>query len=196
LFVRISTGKIKLIHALQAVLPKNLYERVNDLKISKSPPEEDLFDRIKAYKKGLVISNTTSSEVLLAKCCHPLPGDRLVGYIKRGSGVSVHRVECRQIEGLLPDNIRIIRDIRWDAPKSAQFEASLRLNSTDMKGILVHITKVLLDAGIDIRQIGSDRLPDGLITFKIDVLCSSTRQLEKAMDELKDIEGMIDARRQ
>lgn len=196
LFVRISTGKMKLIHALQGVLPKNLYERVHDLKISKSPPEEDLFDRIKAYKKGLVISDTMSSEVLLAKCCHPLPGDRLVGYIKRGSGVSVHRVECRQIERLLPDNIRIIRDIRWATPKSAQFEAGLRLTSTDMRGILVHITKVLLEAGIDTRQIGSDRLPDGSITFKIDVLCSSSRQIEKAMDELKDIEGMIDAVRQ
>ncbi len=195
LFVKLSTGKIKLIHALQAVLPKNLYENVHTLKISKSPPEEDLFNRIRAYKKGLVISDTTSSEVLLAKCCHPVPGDRVVGYVKRGSGVSVHRVECKQIERLLPDSIRIIRNIRWNVPKSSQFDACLRLNSTDMKGILARITKALLNTDIDIRQMRSDRLPDGSITFKIDVLCSSARQIEKAMDELKDIEGMIDIER-
>jgi len=196
LFVKLSTGRIKLIHALQAVLPKNLYENVHTLKMSKSPPEEDLFNRIRAYKKGLVISDTTSSEVFLARCCHPVPGDRVVGYVKRGSGVSVHRVECKQVERLLPDSIRIIRDIRWNVPKASQFDTSLRLNSIDTKGILVRITKTLLDANIDIQQMRSDRLPDGLITFKIDVLCSSARQIEKAMDELKDIEGMIDIERQ
>lgn len=196
LFVKLSTGKIKLIHALQSVLPKNLYENVHTLKMSKSPPEEDLFNRIRAYKKGLVISDTTSPEVLLARCCHPVPGDRVVGYVKRGSGVSVHRVECKQVERLLPDNVRIIRDIRWNVPKSSQFDASLRLNSINAKGILVRITQALLNNEIDIRQMRSDRLPDGLITFKIDVLCSSAKQIGKAMDELKDIEGMIDIERQ
>ncbi|HUT02963.1 MAG TPA: RelA/SpoT family protein [bacterium] len=195
LFVKVSLGKIKVLHALEFVLPKNLYEKVHTLKVAKTPPQADLLARIRAYKKGLVISDPTASEVILAKCCHPLPGDRVVGYIKRGSGVSIHRIECSRVEELLPDNIRIIRHIRWDVPKSSLFDTRLRLVSVDKKGILVYITKALLNANVDLRQTRSDRLPDGSILFKIDAQCSSARQIEKAMDHLKDIEGIIEIER-
>ncbi|MBN1592642.1 MAG: bifunctional (p)ppGpp synthetase/guanosine-3',5'-bis(diphosphate) 3'-pyrophosphohydrolase [Candidatus Coatesbacteria bacterium] len=193
---KLSTGKMKLIQALQAVLPKTIFEKVQSLQISKTPPEEDLLGRIMSYKKGLVISDTTSSEVILAKCCHPLPGDVVVGYIKRGSGVSIHRLECSQVEQLLPDNIRILRNIRWSVPKNSTFDAMLKLKSVNAKGILVSITKALLAADIDIQQIRSDKLPDASIAFKINIFCHSSKQIEKAMDSLNDIEGMIEVVRQ
>jgi len=195
LLVKISTGKIKLMHALQAVLTKNQFEKVHKLSVSKAPPEQDLLDRIRAYAKGLVISDTTSSEVVLAKCCHPVPGDKVIGYIKRGSGVSVHRIECKNVEHILHDSIRAIRDIRWDVSKDASFEVRLSLHSTDRKGVLVDITKTLLGENIDIRQINSETLEDCSILFKMDVMVSSARQLGRAIDALNDIEGMIEVKR-
>ncbi|RLC48401.1 MAG: (p)ppGpp synthetase [Candidatus Coatesbacteria bacterium] len=195
LFVKVSLGKIKVLHALEFVLPKNLYEKVHTLKVAKTPPQADLLDRIRAYKSGLVISDKTVSEVTFAKCCHPLPGDPVVGYIKRGSGVSIHRIECSRVEGLLPDNIRIIRHIRWNVPKSSLFDTSLRFVSVDKKGILVDITRALLNADVDLRQTRSDRQPDGTIRFKIDAQCSSAKQIEEAIDQLKDIEGIIEIER-
>ena len=196
LFVQICSGKLKEYDVLQGVLPKNQFEKIRNLAISKTSPKADLLGRIRAYAdEELVISDATSSEIILARCCHPIPGDQIVGYIKRGSGVTIHRIECRGIEQILPDSIRIIRDIRWDVPEEKTFDVPLKLHSINRRGILVDITKALFDASIDMRQLKSEALLDGTIIFRMDVLVSSASQLERALDSLKDIVGMVELER-
>ena len=92
--------------------------------------------------------------VRFARCCNPVPGDDIVGYITRGRGVSIHRRDCTNIV----DNAEIVdrfMEVEWDIDKAIEFQVEIQIKATDRKGLLSEVTLLLAEAKIPINALNA-----------------------------------------
>ena len=125
----------------------------------------------------------------LAKCCTPVPGERIVGYITRGRGVSVHSESCPNVRNLLYDPERRIT-VAWAGEKAEAYAIELELLSDDRPGLLADLTQAIAEEGSNIRRIEarSEETKKGYISISLDT--SDLKQLEKILARLKDVPGV------
>jgi GTP pyrophosphokinase len=133
--------------------------------------------------------------VRYTKCCNPLPGDEIVGFITRGRGVSVHGAECPNVDQLLYEPDRKI-NVSWDAAPRTAHQVKIRVTiGKDRPGILAAISTAISASKINIAQadvrVTEDR--KGLNTFTLEV--SDLKQLESAMEAIRQIEGILGVER-
>ncbi len=122
--------------------------------------------------------------VYRGRCCNPIPGEAIVGYVTRGKGVGVHATRCPNVESLMYDSERRI-DVRWVRKKGAVYAAQLTARVDDRKGILKDLTGVVANAGLNIRSIKSrDLTPgeDAVIVLVVEVADKS--ELDRVADAL------------
>ncbi len=131
--------------------------------------------------------------VYRARCCSPLHGEPIVGYITRGKGVAVHSEQCANVQNLLYQADRRI-DVQWAAqPQSAQ-PVKLLLRTDDRAGLLTSITAVIADHGANIQNVGA-RTGEGQATIELVVSVSDMKQLERILAGLRKISGVHEALR-
>ena len=125
----------------------------------------------------------------LAQCCTPVPGERIVGYITRGRGVSVHSESCPNVRNLLYDPERRIT-VAWAGEKAEAYAIELELLSDDRPGLLADLTQAIAEEGSNIRRIEarSEETKKGYISISLDT--SDLKQLEKILARLKDVPGV------
>ncbi len=132
--------------------------------------------------------------VFRAKCCNPIPGDEIVGYVTRGRGVAVHSSTCPNVQNLLYEAERRI-DVEWGgSPVGSTYPVNLLIRAQDRPGMLADITSVISDTGSNIRTLGSH--PDTLHA-RIDVTLEITdrKQLERIMANIRRISGVFGVER-
>jgi len=131
----------------------------------------------------------------MAKCCNPLPGERIVGYITRGRGVSVHSVDCPNVKNLLYNPEREI-EVRWAKEVDEVFEATVFLETEDQKGMLARLTQVVAEFKSNITSIGArtTETGQGLIEMKLEV--RDRKHLAKILQGLEDTAGVLRVTRQ
>ena len=125
----------------------------------------------------------------LAKCCSPVPGERIVGYITRGRGVSVHSESCPNVRNLLYDPERRI-DVAWAGAKSSAYAIELEVVSDDRPGLLADLTQAIAGEGSNIRRIEarSEESQKGYVSVSLET--SDLRHLEKIVAKLKGVHGV------
>ncbi|HEX2712156.1 MAG TPA: ACT domain-containing protein, partial [Candidatus Acidoferrales bacterium] len=127
--------------------------------------------------------------VYRAKCCNPIPGDEIVGYVTRGRGVAVHSAACPNVQNLLYQAERRI-NVEWAASSEATFPVNLLIRTRDRPGMLADITTVISEAGSNIRTLESR--PDNLharIEATLDI--ADRKQLERILTSIKKISGVF-----
>ena len=132
--------------------------------------------------------------VKLAKCCMPVPGDEIIGYVTRGQGVSVHRRDCPNVPDLATDRDRLM-DVEWSGEPGTPFMVAIAIEALDRKHLLRDITAVLGDLHINILSANvttrSDRV--AMLTFNFEL--ADPTHLEYAMRSIRDVPGVYDAYR-
>jgi GTP diphosphokinase / guanosine-3',5'-bis(diphosphate) 3'-diphosphatase len=131
--------------------------------------------------------------VYRAKCCNPIPGDEIVGYVTRGRGVAVHSTACPNVQNLLYQSERRIA-VDWTGSSASTFPVSLLIRTKDRPGMLAEITGVISEAGSNIRTL--DSRPDNLharIGLTLDI--ADRKQLERILTNIKKISGVFDVER-
>jgi GTP pyrophosphokinase len=129
----------------------------------------------------------------LAKCCNPIPGDEIVGYVTRGRGVAVHALSCPNVQNLLYEPERRI-DVGWAESSGTQFTVSLIIRTQNRPGMLADITSVISAAGSNIRTLASQ--PDNLnarVEVTLEIL--NRKQLERISANIKKISGVFGVER-
>jgi GTP pyrophosphokinase len=129
----------------------------------------------------------------LAKCCNPILGDEIVGYVTRGRGVAVHLTSCPNVQNLLYESERRI-EVGWAEASGAQFTVSLIIRTQDRPGMLADVTAVISEAGSNIRTLASQ--PDKLnarVEATLDIV--NRKQLEKIVANVKKISGVFGVER-
>jgi GTP pyrophosphokinase len=126
----------------------------------------------------------------MAKCCNPLPGERIVGYITRGRGVSVHSVDCPNVKNLLYNPEREI-EVRWAKEVDEVFGATIFIETEDQKGMLAKLTQVVAEYKSNITSIGArtTETGQGMIEMRLEV--RDRKHLTKILQALRDTTGVI-----
>ncbi len=132
--------------------------------------------------------------VYRAKCCNPIPGEGITGYITRGKGVSVHSVTCPNLLNLMVDPERRV-DVSWEGEKDARYDITLSVNVEDRKGILADITAIIADMNTDIRTIEAKTFEDQLGAIDVTVSIGNLKELERITRSLRSVDGVLDVGR-
>ena len=143
---------------------------------------------------GVVVVGTADVWVKLAKCCTPVPGDPILGFVTRGSGVSVHRRDCTNIESLLAQPDRLI-DVEWAPSSSSVFLVQLQVEALDRSRLLSDVTRVLSDQHVNILsasvQTSRDRVALSRFTFEM----GEPSHLDHVIRAVRRIDGVFDVYR-
>jgi GTP pyrophosphokinase len=148
--------------------------------------------------KGIAIKGIEDMSVRFARCCNPVPGDEVVGFITRGRGITVHRSDCVNIM-CLEDSERIrITPVEWHLPKDSgkaqEFRASLDVMCEDKAGLVMEITRLLVEEKINLDSINSRKNKDGT-TVNIKFPITGKGMLEKLISKILNINGVYDVAR-
>jgi GTP pyrophosphokinase len=132
--------------------------------------------------------------VRLAKCCTPVPGDPIVGFVTRGSGVSVHRADCTNVVTLRNEPDRMI-DVQWAPTASSVFLVQIQIEALDRSGLLSDVTRVLSEHHVNILSAtvstSSDRLALSRFVFEM----SDTVHLDRLLNAVRRIDTVYDVYR-
>jgi guanosine-3',5'-bis(diphosphate) 3'-pyrophosphohydrolase len=129
----------------------------------------------------------------LAKCCNPLPGERIVGYITRGKGVAVHSANCPNVKNLMFNPDREIA-VEWAEQRQAQFQVELEVLMEDRQGILARVVSTIANLKTNIRQMDS-RTVDGRATAELVLEIADLKHLEKVTRSIEGLDGVMQVER-
>lgn len=174
-------------------------------KISESSPEIEEIDLSKAEtpvekaeekpSSAIVVRGVGDVLVRFARCCTPVPGDKIAGYITRGRGISVHRVDCPNFKELAKLQPEAIVDVSWARKPSTTFRVQIRVLAVDRPQLLRDITAVLSDSGVNIVSANLKISKEGLAIFNFVFEIGNTSILNKILQSIKSIENVFDAYR-
>ena len=151
-------------------------------------------------KGGVIIDGEPGCQVKFAKCCNPLPGDKIVGFVTRGFGVSVHKSDCPNVSLSRKNEENLSRWVRaeWERSESEQqssYEARLMIIAEDKIGVFASISMALADMRVSISSINTQTLKSGEVALNIQVGCRSTSHYESIVSRLRSIQSVISVTR-
>ncbi len=148
-------------------------------------------------KSGIVVKGIADVSVRFSKCCSPVPGDEIVGFVTRGRGVSIHRTDCPNMLNLPEmERIRLI-DAEWqqESMPDEKYVAEITIYANDRKGLLVDISKALTEKNISILGVNTRTNKQGQATLQVNFEIGSRLELDRIIDKLRGIESVIDIER-
>ena len=149
-------------------------------------------------KSGIVVKGIADLSVRFSKCCSPVPGDEIVGFITRGRGISIHRTDCINILNLPElERARLI-DAEWQEPDkvaSEKYMAEIKIYANNRNGLLADISKALTEKNIDILSMNTRTNKQGLATMQISFEISGREELNRVIDKIRGIASVIDIER-
>ncbi len=143
-------------------------------------------------ESGIVVKGADNLLIRRATCCNPVPGDPIIGYISKGKGITVHRVDCPNISNLREEDRQRLINVNWDTPDSnRKYYVDLQVVSEERKGIFKDISKVCDD--YDIEVVGLNLTPGepGTTNTLITVEITDMHQMQRLLTALRQVEGVI-----
>ncbi|MCI7619442.1 MAG: bifunctional (p)ppGpp synthetase/guanosine-3',5'-bis(diphosphate) 3'-pyrophosphohydrolase [Firmicutes bacterium] len=141
---------------------------------------------------GIIVKGADNLMIKLAKCCNPVPGDEIVGFITKGRGISVHRCDCSNITSLPESEKARFIEVEWEDLKVGKsYNADICIIGTDRKGMLSDISRVCEDMDIHLSGVNAKSGKDGSLTMTITLSISSTQEMQKVLRNLRNIEGVL-----
>ncbi len=159
---------------------------------------QDKQKRHKPVTGGVVIKGIEDVAVRFSKCCSPVPGDEIVGFITRGRGISIHRTDCANLLALPEHERARLIEAEWEAaPENSPefFSAEITIYANDRKGILFDISKVFTESNINVSSMNTRTSKQGLATITICFDIKGIQQLNTAIARIRNIESIIDIER-
>ncbi|MFJ8586949.1 RelA/SpoT family protein [Streptomyces sp. NPDC093595] len=159
-----------------------------------APPSRGRAKRRAKADPGVVVKGVEDVWVKLARCCTPVPGDPIIGFVTRGSGVSVHRADCVNVDSLSQQPERIL-DVEWAPTQSSVFLVAIQVEALDRSRLLSDVTRVLSDQHVNILsaavQTSRDRVATSRFTFEM----GDPKHLGHVLKAVRGVEGVYDVYR-
>lgn len=199
LYLAIGTGSLIASSYISRLKEENLPEKKTTIEdINKEIEEQEIKNHNKARQEnsyGVTVKGERNLMVRFARCCSPVPGDDIMGYITKGRGVSVHRTDCINMEALLKNEPDKVVDVSWGNAKGASYIAEIRVKADDRMGILTDVMQVITESKLEVNALNanSGKGNDAAITIKVKI--DSIEQLRELMKKIRHIKGVTDVYR-
>ncbi len=162
--------------------------------LKKNQPEEFTIhaQKRKTSSNGIEVLGIDNCLVRISKCCSPVPGDEIVGFITKGRGVSVHRADCPNIQpDVLPpeDKFRFIK-VQWAETSGNSYIATLRVEAHDMPGMMMKISTVIAELELNCVSINAKSTKDRMSVMTLGIEIRSTEELQRAITRINGVSGV------
>jgi GTP pyrophosphokinase len=167
---------------MKLLFPKEFPEEVEEIVLKK--PIKDA----KKTSSTVIVAGHNEIDVHFAKCCNPVPGDKIVGYITKGRGISVHRADCSNVLNLTDPN-RIV-EVEWNKYSTGSFTAEIHIKANESPGTIIQISKTFLDMGIPVTALNAKNEKNEYDFFSATLEVKSRRELNlliKNLNKIKEI---------
>ncbi len=166
---------------------ENIEEKIQELATAKAK-------KPKSSNAGIIVKGIDNCLVKLSKCCNPLPGDEIVGYITKGRGVSVHRKDCTNIGDLLSEENRMI-DVEWDKEEKIAYHADIEVCSNDRTGLLLDILKEIGTTKAKIEGVNTKVTKEKIAIIDITLEIENLAELSKAIKAIRKVNSVYEVNR-
>ena len=150
-------------------------------------------------RSGIVVRGIHDLAVRFSKCCSPVPGDEIVGFVTRGRGVSIHRTDCVNILNLPEIERERLMDAEWEASPEEEGEGKylveIKIYANNRSGLLADISRALTEKNIDILSMNTRVSKQGVATLSTSFEIGSRQELLRIIDKIRTIESVIDIER-
>ncbi|MBR5543133.1 MAG: bifunctional (p)ppGpp synthetase/guanosine-3',5'-bis(diphosphate) 3'-pyrophosphohydrolase [Oscillospiraceae bacterium] len=146
---------------------------------------------------GVIVPGVENCLVKFARCCTPIPGDSIIGFITRGYGVSVHRADCQNVTNAMKESDDLSRwiSVSWADDITDKFQTSLQISAKDRGGLVMDIASIFNNIKVPMHQMDARRLGDGYAIINVVLNTNGKDQLEFIMNKLNSVPGVIDVKR-
>ena len=148
----------------------------------------------KPTSSGIIVKGIDNCLVKFAKCCNPVPGDRIIGYITKGRGVSVHRSDCININELLEQEDRII-EVAWYEKSKTSYTVNIEIFSNDRDGLLSDIVREFSNEKVSIMDIRSKVTKEKIVITEVTTEIENLETLNKLFRVLRKIDSVYEVKR-
>lgn len=140
---------------------------------------------------GIVVKGVSNLMIRIARCCNPVPGDSIVGFITKGRGISVHRRDCSNVKPLLADHKDRFLPVEWEDLKTGKaYNADIGVVAKDRKRIFSDLSKACDDMDVHIGGVNAKSAADGDVHITLTLSISSTQEMQKVLRSLRNVEGV------
>ncbi|MEA4922085.1 MAG: bifunctional (p)ppGpp synthetase/guanosine-3',5'-bis(diphosphate) 3'-pyrophosphohydrolase [Eubacteriaceae bacterium] len=144
---------------------------------------------------GVIVKGADNLLIRLARCCNPVPGDEIIGFITKGRGISVHRKDCVNITSLPPNERARFIDVEWDSNKETSYEADITVIASDRKGLFSDLSKACESMDVHIAGVNTQKSKDGDLVVVLTLSIEDIPQMQKLLRVLKSIQGIEEVHR-
>jgi GTP pyrophosphokinase len=186
LFIDVARGHLGLAQVVRELLPD----------ATKQPPQTGLSSLLTRWRgrseSPVLISGEDGVLVSFARCCAPLPGEHVAGFITRGRGISVHKIDCEQLKAQDADR-RIA--VEWDPRSASRHAGEIQILCVDKPGMLSNITKVCEQAQVNISRAEARNVADGRAVCTLELAVRDVGELTKVIKSIEKIQGVESVQR-
>ena len=145
---------------------------------------------------GIIVSGAENLMIRVARCCSPVPGDEIVGFITKGRGITVHRRDCPNIRSLSAEEQARFIEVQWeDRGSSKSYVTDVVIEANDRKGLLSDISRTCDELGVDIEGLNGKKTKDGGIRIELTLMITGTTQMQHIRRSLQNVQGVINVYR-
>lgn len=190
LFARLGYGRFSVRQVVRKLFPEGTVPDPKQLRSKPPVIDAPATRQLPKAEETLAVQGSDDILIYRARCCNPIPGDPVVGYVTRGKGVGVHSTACHNVQNLMFEVERRI-DVHWEPQDGATYEARLTAHVNDRRGVLKDMTSILTNEGVNIvkvesRGVRSDRTV--MVDFVVDV--ADRRHLERVTSALEAMDSV------
>ncbi len=193
MFVAVGDGRVSPITVIRRLQRQVHDDEGDDDDDLLQPPRRD-GRAPQPVRGGIIIEGMQDLLVRIARCCAPVPGDDIVGFITVGRGVSVHRADCTNVGALAERSERMI-EVSWAPQQAGSYFVWIQVEALDRARLLRDVTNVLAENGANITASSSATGSDRIAVFRFEVELSDPKLLERVLSELREVNGVFDAYR-
>ena len=190
-FGAITSGKIiaRILEEYRKVhKEENVEEKIEELSKAKQ-------NKVKASKTGIVVEGIDNCLVKLSKCCNPVPGDNIVGYITRGRGVSVHRSDCKNLKDLFLDEENRMIDVYWLTEKAVAYNVDIEIFANDRTGLLADIISQIGTTKTKLIAVSSRANKERIAITEITLEVENLEELNNVLKFIRKVDSVYEVKR-
>lgn len=150
-------------------------------------------------KSGIVVKGIDDMAVRFSRCCNPVPGDEIVGFVTRGRGLSIHRTDCVNMIHLTESERARLIDAEWESDVAekagGQYLAEIKMYAHDRQGLLMEMSKIFTEGDVDVKSMNVRTNKQGTATIETGFIVHGREELTRIVKKLRQVEGVIDIER-
>lgn len=188
---------VQVVSKLKEEYRKTLKPDVNDWRVLEKSSQETKPQQKRRNESGAGVDVKGMNNILVrfARCCNPVPGDDIIGYITKGRGVSIHRKDCLNIAESLSSHDERIIEVSWRKEHGTGYQAEVQIEADDRYGLLSEITNIFTMSNTVVKAINARTSKDNIAYISLTLQINDIDQLEKIMKEFRKISGVFDVYR-